>query len=230
MSEQRDTARMPQPDPGNGEQTARQELLAAQEALRRANARLEAMLEGLSDAFCAVDRQWRITWLNGRALELLAPLERSRADLIGADLWAEFPELRGSVLGAAYTRAMESDVTVTQEFFFERLNAWFEVRVYPSPEGLALYFQDISSRKADRQALIDGNARLQLALSAGGLGDWRWDAASDRVTLGARAAGMLGLPAETPLQWQVLRTRLDEPDRERVRRAFLQAFATHSEL
>lgn len=230
VSEQRDTSRMPQPEPGNGEQAARQQLVAAQEALRRANARLEAMLESLSDAFCAVDRQWRITWLNGRAVELLAPLGRGRADLVGADLWREFPELRGSTLGAAYARAMETNVTVTQEFYFARIQAWFEVRVYPSPEGLALYFQDISSRKADRQALLDGNARLQLALSAGGLGDWRWDAASDRITLGGRAARMLGLPAETPLQWQALRTQLDEPDRERVRRAFLQAFATDSEL
>jgi PAS domain-containing protein len=57
-----------------------------------------------------------------------------------------------------------------------------------------------------------------VALAAGRLGDWRWDAASDRLTLGERAAAIFGLPAETPLAWNELRARLD-PNRPRSRAA-----------
>jgi len=206
------------------------ELSQAREALRRANERMENMLESLSDGFCAVDHDWRITYINGRALDMLAPLAHTRADLVGRDLWDAFPELHGSQLEALYRQAMQDRRTGVLEFFYPALRRWFEVRAHPSPDGLTLYFQDIDRRKADQQALLLSNSRLQVTLAAGGLGDWRWDAASDRLTLGERAAAIFGLPAETPLAWTEMRARLDPNDREAVRRAVLQAFAGQSDL
>jgi PAS domain S-box-containing protein len=237
VSEERDQLRQPSAQPAAAEppgtpdsaQAAR-DLQEAREALRLANARMENMLESLTDGFCAVDHHWRIMFINGRALEMLAPLQKTRPSLIGHDLWATFPELRGSLLETVYRRAMVSRETAIQEFFWPALKRWFEVRAHPSPDGLTLYFQDINRRKADQQALQQGNSRLQVALAAGRLGDWRWDAASDRVMLGERAAAIFGLPAEQPLAWSELRARLDPGDRESVRRAVLQAFAGHGDL
>jgi PAS domain S-box-containing protein len=209
---------------------AEAELMAAKEALRQANARMENMLESLTEAFCAVDFDWRITYVNGRALQLLAPLNKTREGLLGKRLWDEFEELAGSNLAAELERAMSSRQTGSREFFYPRLAVWIEARMYPSPDGLTLYFHDVTRRRADQQALIDGNSRLQVALAAGRLGDWRWDAASDRVSLGARAGEILGLAPDVPHAWLELRARLDEPDRERVRREVLHAFATHTDL
>jgi len=206
------------------------DLNQAREALRRANERMENMLESLSDGFCAVDHDWRITYINGRALSMLAPLARTRTDLVGRDLWEAFPELHGTQLETLYRQAMQEHRTGMLEFFYPALRRWFEVRAHATPDGLTLYFQDIDRRKADQQALLLSNSRLQVALAAGGLGDWRWDAASDRLTLGERAAAIFGLPAEIPLAWTELRARLDPNDREAVRRAVLQAFAGQSEL
>jgi PAS domain S-box-containing protein len=211
-------------------QRAEAELVAAKEALRQANERMENMLESLTDAFCAVDFEWRITYINGRALELLAPLGKTRAGLLGHNLWEEFEELDGSNLAAELRRAMAARELGSREFFYPRLAVWIEARMYPSPDGLTLYFQDVTQRRIDQQALIDGNSRLQVALAAGRLGDWSWDAASDRINLGERAAAILGLEPETPHAWPVLRARLDEPDREAVRRAVLHAFATQTDL
>ncbi|WP_229467465.1 ATP-binding protein [Massilia sp. Mn16-1_5] len=209
---------------------AEAELMAAKEALRQANARMENMLESLTDAFCAVDFDWRITYVNGRALQLLAPLNKTREGLLGKRLWDEFEELNGSNLATELERSMRTRETGSREFFYPRLAVWIEARMYPSPDGLTLYFHDVTRRRADQQALIDGNSRLQVALAAGRLGDWRWDAASDRVSLGERAAEILGLAPDTPLAWPELRARLDEPDRETVRREVLHAFASHSDL
>jgi PAS domain S-box-containing protein len=211
-------------------QRAEAELMAAKEALRQANERMENMLESLTDAFCAVDFEWRITYVNGRALELLAPLGKTREGLLGHSLWDEFEELDGSNLAVELRRAMASRQTGSREFFYPRLASWIEARMYPSPDGLTLYFHDVTQRRIDQQALIDSNVRLQVALAAGRLGDWRWDAASDRVFLGERAAAILGLEPETPHPWSVLRARLDEPDREAVRRAVLHAFASQTDL
>ncbi|MGX4640127.1 ATP-binding protein [Massilia sp. SYSU DXS3249] len=211
-------------------QKAEAELVAAREALRQAHERMENMLESLTDAFCAVDFEWRITYVNGRALELLAPLGKTREGLLGHNLWEEFEELDGTNLAIEMRRAMASRQTGSREFFYPRLAVWIEARMYPSPDGLTLYFHDVTQRRIDQQALIDGNNRLQVALAAGRLGDWTWDAASDRVNLGERAAAILGLEPETPHAWSVLRARLNQPDREAVRRAVLHAFATQTDL
>jgi PAS domain-containing protein len=65
-----------------------QDLVAAQAALQRATERMENMLESLTDGFCAVDRDWNITYINGRALQMVEPLNKRRGDLVGARLWA----------------------------------------------------------------------------------------------------------------------------------------------
>ena len=60
--------------------------------------------------------------------------------------------------------------------------------------------------------------RLRLALTAGGLGDWSWDAQSDIVTLSRRTAEVFGLP-HSPITWAAMREVLHPEDRERARLA-----------
>src|SRR5215203_4607002 len=45
-------------------------------------------LESISDAFYAVDGEWRFTYVNGKAEELWG---RSREELLGKNIWEEFP-------------------------------------------------------------------------------------------------------------------------------------------
>ena len=215
---------------GAGKGDSRDDLIATREALRQANERMENMLESLTDGFCAVDRDWRITYINGRALQMVEPLNKSRGGLVGRKLWDEFEDLHGTSVADDCRRAMQQRITLNREFFYRRLGCWLEMRVYPSPEGLTLYFQDITARKHDQQALVANGNRLQVALAAGRLGDWRWDAHSDRIVFGARAAEIFGLPAATPLTWAQLRARLTRPDRVRVRRAVMGAFARGTDV
>ncbi len=211
-------------------QRAQQELLEARDELRRSQTRMEKMLESLTDGFCAVDLDWRITYINARALELLAAHERGPAQLLGQPIWDMFPELRGSALEAECRRALAVQQTVGFEFLYAQRNCWFDLRAYPSAEGLTMYFQDITKRKIDEKALLDGSNRLQVALSAGRLGDWRWDAVADRIVLGVRAAEIFGLPAETPMPWAALRERLHAGDKDLARTQFLQSFAQQTGL
>jgi PAS domain S-box-containing protein len=206
------------------------ELVAARDALRQANARMQGMLESLSDGFCAVDRDWRITYINGRALGLLAPLGKTRASLLGRSVWDEFEELGRSSLGAECRRAMDTQQAISREFFYAPLDIWLDLRANPSPDGLTIFFQDITRRKADQQALVEGSNRLQVALAAGHLGDWHWDAGTDCVTFGPRAAAVLGLPAATAHPWQLLAAQLDPDDRARVRSEWLHAHQQGSDL
>ena len=82
---------------------------------------------------------------------------------------------------------------------------------------------------AAKEALSDSNERLQLALDAANLGDWNWDAATDQLTLGPRAAQMSGLPAGIPFPRAQMRELLHPENAERVRKAWDQALAERTD-
>ena len=70
------------------------------------------------------------------------------------------------------------------------------------------------ARARAQRALESSNTRLALALAAGALGDWSWDAASDLVTLSDRAAEIWGLPAGETIAWAEMQKLLHPDDRE----------------
>src|SRR4051812_39894791 len=79
-----------------------------------------------------------------------------------------------------------------------------------------------------QQQLREAASRLQLALAAGQLGDWSWDARTDLVTLGPRAAEIFGLPPGKPVTRARIRESLHEDDVERARQTIELALAEHA--
>lgn len=128
-----------------------------QQASRLAD-RLVATLESITDAFYTVDYDWKFTYLNAQAERFL---KRNRDDLIGKHIWAEFAPALGTKLESEYRRAMAEQCPVVFEQFYAPLERWFQIHAYPSPEGLAVYFQDITAQRAAQDQL----RLLQLAVS-----------------------------------------------------------------
>jgi two-component system sporulation sensor kinase A len=102
------------------------------------------VLERISDGFVALDRDWRFTYVNAAAERMLG---RTRNSLLGRNLWEEFPEAVESPVYAAHQRAMEEGVTTSAEFFLPPLRAWFEATSYPAPEGLSVFFREVTARR-----------------------------------------------------------------------------------
>jgi PAS domain S-box-containing protein len=130
----------------------------AEETLAQANKRVVDILESISEAFFAVDHEWRFTYLNRQAEPLL---QRTRDQILGKSIWEEFPEVVdsvfavGSVFYEQYRKAAAEQVKVNFEEFFPPLDTWFEVRIYPGPDGLSVYFHDIGVRKhAERELKV----------------------------------------------------------------------------
>ena len=113
-------------------------------------ARLTTTLESITDAFFTLDREWRFTFINREAERLF---QRPRAELIGRDWRTEFPAAADAAFGTEYRRAMAENHTVQFEELYEPHNTWCSVRAYPSSEGLAVYFLDITGRKRLEKAL-----------------------------------------------------------------------------
>ncbi len=111
---------------------------------RDARVRLARTLETMNDAFYAVDRDWRFTYVNRQAERLL---RRSREDLLGKGLWDEFPEALGTAFQDRYERAASSGEPAVFEAEFAPLGGWYELSAWPGPDGLSVYFREITARR-----------------------------------------------------------------------------------
>ena len=131
---------------------------AATLELSNSKLRTERILESIGDGFYTLDHEWRFTYVNKEAENLL---RRVRADLLGKIIWEELDEARDSVFDHEFHRALTENATVAFENFYTPLNIWFEVHAYPSREGLAIYFRDITSRKQAEQARHEADARIR---------------------------------------------------------------------
>ncbi|WP_207208167.1 SpoIIE family protein phosphatase [Nocardioides glacieisoli] len=126
-------------------------------------ARIGRVLESMSSAFYQLDAEWRFTYVNSEAERLLGA---GRAHLVGRSVWEEFPAAIGSEFEVNYRSAVATGRPVSFEAYYPPpLDGWYEVRAWPSPEGLAVYFVDISDRREAQDALSRSADRLALLAS-----------------------------------------------------------------
>jgi PAS domain S-box-containing protein len=125
----------------------RERLLAREQA---ALERATDILESISDAFFAVDEEWSFNYINGKAEQFWG---QSRDELLGKNIWEEFPQAVGSEYYRQIQRAMKEGVTTEFEATFPVLGVWVAGRAYPSREGLSVYFQDVTERKLAEESL-----------------------------------------------------------------------------
>ncbi|WP_414580836.1 PAS domain S-box protein [Scytonema sp. PCC 10023] len=128
----------------------------AQAALQ-GNPEVIHILESITDAFIAYDRDWRYTYVNEAAVGLL---KKSRNELIGKRVWDVFPLLCGTNVERIMHKAVDEQTALVFEDYYAPLDTWGEVHAYPSAEGLSLFVRDITERKKLEQ-LLQENAQAQ---------------------------------------------------------------------
>jgi PAS domain S-box-containing protein len=108
------------------------------------------ILESISDAFVAVDREWRFTYLNAKAERVFRMRARR---LIGRYCWDLFPEGLRTTGHRRLQEAMTEGREVEYLEYSLRFGIWYEVKAYPHPNGLSIYFRDVTARVAAEQKL-----------------------------------------------------------------------------
>lgn len=120
------------------------------EELRATQNELQAVFSRVDDAFFALDDDWRFVYVNDRAESLLGI---DAETVVGEIVWDAFPAAKDTIFEEQYTRAVDTQESVSFEAPFEPLDAWFEVTAYPDDEGLSVYFRDVTDRKQRRDEL-----------------------------------------------------------------------------
>jgi signal transduction histidine kinase/CheY-like chemotaxis protein len=122
--------------------------------VRTANAKLKLLnniIERVNDGIVALDNEWRYTYVNERAAHILQ--KNNSQDLIGKHIWTEYPEGVGQPFHQAYLEAYETQQVIIFEEYYLPWDKWFENRVYPSSDGLTIYFTEITERKKTEELL-----------------------------------------------------------------------------
>ncbi|MBH8555107.1 MASE1 domain-containing protein [Nostocaceae cyanobacterium CENA357] len=117
------------------------ELLKREQAL---SSRLDNILESMTDAFIAVNRDWQITYVNRQAAKINGVEPEY---ILGTNFWEQWPQAKDTKYEWEYRRAIAQKVSVHFEALCEPLNKWFEIHAYPAEDGLGIFFRNITERK-----------------------------------------------------------------------------------
>lgn len=109
-----------------------------------ADAKVISFFERVTDGFVALDKNWHYTYVNSKGAQLLG---KKPEELIGKHIWTVFPEGVGQPFYLAYEKSMKEQIPIVFENHYEPWNRWFENRIYPSKDGISIYYTEITERK-----------------------------------------------------------------------------------
>jgi PAS domain S-box-containing protein len=180
----------------------------------------ETVLGGISDAFSALDFEFRYTFVNDRVAELAGV---PKEELLGRVIWEIFPN---AVNGEFYERCqqvMKTRQPAHGDFFYAPWGRWLDTRIYPSKDGIVIFRADITEQKKkealahEREAkLRESQERLQLATEAADIGTFDFFPSTGELQLSERSRQMFGIPPEVKVTYETYLDGVHPDDRHIV--------------
>jgi diguanylate cyclase (GGDEF)-like protein/PAS domain S-box-containing protein len=150
--------------------------------------RVGDVLESIVEHFVHVNHDWRISFVNVTVPGLFS---RPARDIVGQPVADWFPSFRDTKCMAYYEAAMFRGQTSMFEFKSDLNGRHYEARVRPTPEGIGVYFLDITERRFAEEARLDQERRAHLLI--GNMPAITWTTDADLTLLTSNGGGLRGL-------------------------------------
>ena len=180
----------------------------------------DTVLASISEAFSALDSNWRYTHVNDRVAEMAGwPREK----MIGRVIWEIFPEAVGTEFHEKALRVMSTGVPSHGEFYYAPWKRWVETRMYKTKDGVVIFRADITERKKqealanEREAKLgESRERLQLATEAADIGTFDFFPNTGELQFSDRSRQMFGIPPDMALTYETYLSGVHPDDRHIV--------------
>ncbi len=122
----------------------------SEKLVRDQASQLNNILGSITEAFFALNRDWRITYANRTFARYF---DASTEAVIGRNIWLQQPELNQTQFYNKCKQVMETGVAHEHEEFIPILQAVTNYKIYPFEDGIAVCFTDITAKKAAQEEL-----------------------------------------------------------------------------
>lgn len=119
--------------------------IRAEHDLIRANENNAHILESMSGSFYFLDRDFRFTYANKAAEKHSKSIHPD--DIIGKRIWDMFPAMKDTIAYEKFHSAMGQRTCEHFEYLSPYTSKWTDVYVYPSPQGISVFFNDVTAKK-----------------------------------------------------------------------------------
>ncbi|MCG7408161.1 diguanylate cyclase [Paenibacillus sp. ACRRX] len=135
-------------------------LIRSQEKLEHSEEHLNRILGSITDSFLAVDRQWKYTYMNKEAEKYVGI---SFEKVKGKHFWAINSHLLNTAWYTMAQLVMKNKASEEFVWYDKSKHHWLEIRIYPSNDGISIYFRDVTERMVAEGQLKEANEKLQMA-------------------------------------------------------------------
>jgi PAS domain S-box-containing protein len=177
----------------------------------------ETILASISDAFSALDRNFRYTYVNDKVAELAGMPKES---MIGRVIWEIFPEAKGGEFFERCCRAMETRQPDHFEIFYKPWGRWLETRIYPASDGIVIFRADVSERRTHEERIRQNERKLQeleervrLAVEAADVGTFDFYPPSGELQWSNRCNEIFGLAPGSKVTYETYVRGIHPEDR-----------------
>ncbi|RYY48999.1 MAG: PAS domain S-box protein [Chitinophagaceae bacterium] len=189
-----------------------------EEEVKLKSAELNNVFSRITDAFIAFDNNWNYTYLNKQAAELHG---RSIDELIGKNVWEEYPQVMNEPFFDALQIAKKTREPQRVQLYYSEVNKWYEDLIYPSEDGISVYYHDITIRKQAELALQLAHEKLSYHINNTPMGVVEFDVSKNIKTWSPRAAEIFGwTDAEVISNPRTLDALIDRADIIKLQKSF----------
>jgi PAS domain S-box-containing protein len=154
---------------------------------------LQQVLDASVDAVLSLDHNWNYTFLNHQAIAVLR-----RDDLVGKNMWEEFPEAADDATFYPLRQSMQDRSPREFEVFYpEPLSLWMAVQCRPYDGGIVIFFRDITERRAAEELVREQQKLLAAVQQFSRMATWDLDVSSGRIIFGDGSFDVYGRPLST---------------------------------
>ncbi|WP_158974945.1 PAS domain S-box protein [Cellulophaga sp. L1A9] len=177
--------------------------------LRNTTLKYRELTERISDGFVALDKDWNFNYVNAKACEVIG---KSYADLIGTSAWNALPFFKETNAYKVLLEAMQTQEYKYISQYRKDFDKWYEYRMYPSSEGISVYFKDITEIKKAEEEILRTKAKIESAIRIGKIGYWSWDYKNEIIDWSEQMYKIFDVDPNTPLTYKMIQSRIHPDD------------------